>query len=180
MAVSKRVRFEAFKRDEFTCQYCGRHPPDVVLEIDHVEAVSTGGSDDINNLVTSCFDCNRGKSNVPLTSVPATVEEQHRRVIEKREQLAAFNEFMMGARAEEDATIDRLGGNWYDRFMKRGKYVFGSDRVASVRTFIKRLPEAEILEAIELAHSRKPPRAKDDTHTWKYFCGICWNKIKES
>jgi hypothetical protein len=30
MALSVRTRFEVFKRDEFTCQYCGRKSPDVV------------------------------------------------------------------------------------------------------------------------------------------------------
>lgn len=29
--ISKRLRFEVFKRDGFVCQYCGNHPPAVVL-----------------------------------------------------------------------------------------------------------------------------------------------------
>lgn len=61
MALSKRVRFEIFKRDSFTCQYCGKRPPNVVLEVDHIDPLSNGGSDDQINLTTSCFDCNRGK-----------------------------------------------------------------------------------------------------------------------
>jgi len=36
MAISKRDRFEVFKRDKFTCQYCGKAAPDVVLHIDHI------------------------------------------------------------------------------------------------------------------------------------------------
>jgi 5-methylcytosine-specific restriction endonuclease McrA len=36
LAVSVRTRFEVFKRDDFTCQYCGRKSPDVVLEADHI------------------------------------------------------------------------------------------------------------------------------------------------
>lgn len=31
-SISKKLRFEVFKRDGFTCQYCGRMAPDVVLE----------------------------------------------------------------------------------------------------------------------------------------------------
>jgi 5-methylcytosine-specific restriction endonuclease McrA len=27
-ALSKKLRFEVFKRDNFTCQYCGRAAPD--------------------------------------------------------------------------------------------------------------------------------------------------------
>jgi hypothetical protein len=180
MSVSKRVRFEVFKRDVFCCRYCGKTPPDAVLEIDHVEAVSTGGSDDISNLVTSCFDCNRGKSNIPLGAIPATVAEQHRRAIEVSEQIRAFNEFLMDARKEDDESIESLGRNWNDRFLDAGRYVFASGRVASARSFVRKLPIAEILEAIELAHSRRPPLGDDDERTWKYFCGICWNKIKGS
>lgn len=66
MAISKRLRFEVFKRDNFTCVYCGRQAPEVVLEADHRQPRSQGGKDVIANLVTACFDCNRGKGPVPL------------------------------------------------------------------------------------------------------------------
>ncbi len=59
--LSKKLRFEVFKRDGFTCQYCGRSAPDVILEVDHIKSVKNGGDNDIMNLITSCFDCNRGK-----------------------------------------------------------------------------------------------------------------------
>lgn len=59
--ISKRTRFEIFKRDNFTCQYCGTRPPDVVLELDHIHPVSLGGDSDEMNLITSCDVCNRGK-----------------------------------------------------------------------------------------------------------------------
>lgn len=59
--ISKKTRFEVFKRDNFTCQYCGRSAPDVILEIDHINSVKNGGDNNILNLVTSCFDCNRGE-----------------------------------------------------------------------------------------------------------------------
>ena len=36
-SISKKARFEVFKRDSFTCQYCGRTAPDVVLHLDHKE-----------------------------------------------------------------------------------------------------------------------------------------------
>ena len=49
-AISKKLRFEVFKRDNFTCQYCGRMAPDVVLEVDHINAVANGGDNNILNL----------------------------------------------------------------------------------------------------------------------------------
>jgi hypothetical protein len=64
--LSKRLRFEVFKRDSFKCQYCGRCAPDVVLNIDHIKAVADGGADHPANLVTACKGCNGGKSDVPL------------------------------------------------------------------------------------------------------------------
>jgi hypothetical protein len=69
LAVSKSVRFEIFDRDAFTCQYCGRRPPDVVLECDHIHPHSKGGGDEIVNLITSCYDCNRGKSAKVISQV---------------------------------------------------------------------------------------------------------------
>ena len=68
-SVSKSLRFDIFRRDSFTCLYCGRRPPDVVLELDHVHPVSKGGTNDELNLVTSCYDCNRGKAAKDLGAV---------------------------------------------------------------------------------------------------------------
>ena len=50
MSISKKIRFEVFKRDGFTCQYCGNTPPNVILEVDHIEPKSKNGKDDINNV----------------------------------------------------------------------------------------------------------------------------------
>lgn len=57
------VRFAVLNRDNYTCRYCGRKAPEVALEMDHRVPVSHGGTNDIGNLVTSCAECNRGKSN---------------------------------------------------------------------------------------------------------------------
>jgi 5-methylcytosine-specific restriction endonuclease McrA len=62
-----KLRFEILKRDNFTCRYCGRKPPEVVLEIDHIIPVVEGGTNDWGNLITSCFDCNRGKGKSVIT-----------------------------------------------------------------------------------------------------------------
>jgi hypothetical protein len=49
------------KRDRFTCVYCGAHPPQVQIEVDHFHPASRGGPNDEANLVTACHECNRGK-----------------------------------------------------------------------------------------------------------------------
>lgn len=55
---------------------------------------------------------------------------------------------------------------------------FGSSRVATIRAFLSRLPSTEIEDAIEIAFGRIFPNDENDYRTWKYFCGICWQKIR--
>ena len=64
----KKLRFEILKRDNFTCQYCGRKSPDVILQIDHIIPKSKNGKDNKDNLITACFDCNSGKKDVLLNN----------------------------------------------------------------------------------------------------------------
>lgn len=67
-STGKRLRFEVFKRDYFTCQYCGAQPPDVVLVADHINPVAAGGETTIDNLITACEACNQGKADKLLTT----------------------------------------------------------------------------------------------------------------
>lgn len=60
--ISPSIRFDVFQRDNHTCQYCGRTPPEVKLVVDHLIPVAQGGTDIFENLVTSCEECNSGKS----------------------------------------------------------------------------------------------------------------------
>ena len=61
--IPSKLRFEVLDKYSYTCQYCGRKPPEVTLEIDHLLPTTKGGKTEINNLIVSCRDCNIGKSN---------------------------------------------------------------------------------------------------------------------
>lgn len=61
MSVSKKLRFDVLSRDNHCCMYCWRKPPYVMLEVDHIIPKKKWWSDVLDNLITSCFDCNRGK-----------------------------------------------------------------------------------------------------------------------
>lgn len=177
MAVSKKTRFEVFKRDGFRCQYCGQTPPSVVLECDHIEAVASGGGDDEDNLLTSCFDCNRGKSDRPLTAIPESLTQKAARKREAKEQLEAYSELVADIRAQREEKVERLGSYWFE-LMDQPGYVFGNKRQVSIRQFLEHLTEHDIQDAIDIAMARKRPSGDYDEGTFRYFCGVCWMKIR--
>jgi len=75
-SLSKKLRFEVFKRDSFTCQYCGNSAPAVVLNADHIHPVSKDGETDLLNLITACFDCNAGKKDRLLSDDTAVAKQK--------------------------------------------------------------------------------------------------------
>jgi len=59
--ISIRKRFFVMKRDHFACVRCGASGYGVRLEVHHRFPFAKGGSDNLSNLETLCFDCNRGQ-----------------------------------------------------------------------------------------------------------------------
>lgn len=55
-------RRNIFKRDRFTCQYCGAQPGSEELTIDHVQPRSRGGTSTWENCVLACIECNSKKA----------------------------------------------------------------------------------------------------------------------
>ncbi|MFP6673679.1 MAG: HNH endonuclease [Pirellulaceae bacterium] len=56
-------RRNLYKRDKFTCQYCGAQPGPAELTVDHVIPRSKGGETSWENCVLACVDCNSHKAN---------------------------------------------------------------------------------------------------------------------
>lgn len=69
-AKAKLTQRNLFVRDDYTCQYCGRHSSQLesheILNRDHVHPQDKGGKDTWLNLVTSCSTCNNKKANMLL------------------------------------------------------------------------------------------------------------------
>lgn len=179
--ISRRMRFEIFKRDSFTCQYCGGTPPSKILEVDHVVPVSKGGKDERHNLVTSCFECNRGKADIPLTQIPIPILDELNKAVEIREQTEAFERFLKKQRKANDKAVAEIGSHWLSQCSKTPDYaVLEKDRARSLRIFLAHFPAQKLMHFVDVAHSRKPTSWSQDGDTWKYFCGICWKEIKEA
>jgi 5-methylcytosine-specific restriction endonuclease McrA len=66
------TRRAVFARDEWTCQYCGKHAENV----DHVIPRSLGGTHTWENVVASCRRCNARKENRPHVEVGLRLRRQ--------------------------------------------------------------------------------------------------------
>lgn len=69
-------RRNIFKRDHYTCQYCGKQPGMEELTLDHVMPKSRGGLTDWTNTVLACLPCNKSKDNRTPTEARMALRKQ--------------------------------------------------------------------------------------------------------
>lgn len=171
-ALSKRVRFEVFKRDGFVCQYCGAHPPETVLHVDHVVPVAEGGENNMDNLVTACDACNLGKGARSLSAVPKSLKEKSEEIAEREEQLRGYQEIIQAKR-------DRLDDESWDvaEILKPGCSDKGF-RIDWRQSIVRFVDQIGVHEVIDAAHIAKAKFYYSDNKAFRYFCGICWRKVR--
>ncbi len=147
--VSKKLRFEVFKRDSFTCQYCGKKAPDVVLHVDHIKPVAKGGGASILNLITSCMDCNSGKGARELSDDSALKKQQAQleQLQSRREQLDMLIAWREGL---EDLVATEVAA-FNDRLEAITGSVLSEAGERTLRTNIKKFGLAEILECLDIS-----------------------------
>jgi len=61
--ISRNMFLRIVRRDNQTCQLCGKILKDSEIKIDHIIPFSKGGSTEESNLRVLCEDCNRKKGN---------------------------------------------------------------------------------------------------------------------
>lgn len=184
MAISKKIRFEVFKRDGFVCQYCGKHPPEAIMEVDHIKPKARNGKDSINNLITSCFDCNRGKGKIELKQIPNTLHENYDILKEKEHQYLQYMKLVSKIEKRILNEIEQVANIFESHF--ETVTLTDNFKNTTLKMFIKKLNIIEVMEGMKLACGHFPylnkfPGYIDSKYcndVVKYFCGICWNKIK--
>lgn len=172
--IGKKTRFEVFKRDGFICQYCGNTPPKVVLEADHIVPVSKGGTNDMTNLATACFTCNRGKRDIELSVIPESLYSKSEELKEREDQLVEYRKVLDRiARREkkERKKVNDAYEDCYPDYYLKAKFLN-----TSVKKFIEELGVEEVVDSMYKAATK----IADPEKAIKYFCGICWNKIREA
>ena len=171
--LSKKIRFEVFKRDSFICQYCGRKTPEVILEIDHIVSVKDGGDNALTNLLTVCFDCNRGKGSEKIDKIcrdDISILNEEAKL--KEEQLKEYYKYKGILKARETRTVNQLVNIWSD--LNGNVWGLTDKGKSTLRRFLKHLDKYEIEDAMEIS-----TKIDDIDRRYKYFCGVCWHKIKE-
>lgn len=170
MAIRPRNRFEVFKRDGFRCQYCGRPVPEVTLEVDHIIPKAEGGKDSKDNLITACFECNRGKGpeslgdSGPPIDYAARIDETK----ERAKQLKSYRLWERKVTDEIDAAVNEAVTYWTEHCGGTGYNLAGA-----LYRFVKALGLASVKDAMNIAAQN--PRTK----TFGYVIAVLNNRMKE-
>lgn len=146
-ALSKKIRFEVFKRDSFKCQYCGKSAPDVILHVDHIDPVSRGGKNDLINLITSCQPCNAGKGARTLgdDSAVSRQKAQLDEMNERCEQLKLMLKWRDTMGSIEETSIAALS----DHLCKAIGFSLSDSGKRTAKGWLKKYPLDLLFDAID-------------------------------
>ena len=169
MSISKKQRFEIFKRDHFICQYCGRTPPEAILEVDHIVPRVSQGTDEESNLITSCFECNRGKGATGISPNALPLESRIDVIREREDQLQAYCEAQKEGYMRMEKNVEMV----YEHYHKLAgeKSELGTEFIISIRNLLRTFTVIDIIEAMNV--SMASIGFKDGW--FRYMCGVLWN-----
>ena len=88
----KLTRREVFRRDNYTCQYCGKREGN--LTVDHVHPRHMGGEHIWTNVVAACPHCNHRKGGRPM-------DEAHMRLLHMPKEPPASAMYIFGRHLNE-------------------------------------------------------------------------------
>ena len=148
-AVSKKTRFEVFKRDSFTCQYCGKKAPDVVLHLEHITPVSRGGKNAITNLVTSCAECNLGKGARTLADNSAITKSQKQAEIlqERREQIEMMRDWHLSLVDQKNSEVEAV--NDLFRALTNFERIISESHKPEIKKLINKFGLSAVMAALQ-------------------------------
>lgn len=173
--IKKSTRFEVFKRDSFTCQYCGAKAPDVLLHVDHIKPVASGGTSDIMNLVTSCASCNGGKGKVELSDDTAVAKQRNQMAAleERRQQISLMLEWRNGLAKVEDDIVTAATVCINDHISPRSINEYG---LKDVKRLLKKHGLKEFIEAADIS-AEKYLAYDDDGDPTEESCSLFLRRI---
>jgi hypothetical protein len=105
--------------------------------------------------------------------VPRTLAEKAEEIKERETQLLGYREVVQQQTDRIEDDMWRVADDLVKDASTNG---MNRDWLREIKTFNERLPLHVVIDAAELAYARRP---FSDRQRFKYFCGICWNKIRE-
>lgn len=171
-SLSKRLRFEIFARDGFTCRYCGGQSDTVRLHVDHVIPVCQGGTNDEANLITSCESCNLGKGGKTIKQSAPSEMDRLRIAQDLREQLVSAEMAKEASRARR-ARRDSLEQFWLEQ---TGRSRADKSTLATIMCYVNDLGEDLVYPWIEKAALNCP----SDTDMGRYISGCRKQQLAKS
>ena len=99
----KLTRREVFRRDNYTCQYCGKH--DGGLTVDHVLPRHLGGQHIWTNVVAACPSCNHRKGGRKL-------EESRMVLLHKPKEPPANASYIFGRHLTDNGEWEPYISGW--------------------------------------------------------------------
>lgn len=178
MAVKKSLRFQVLRRDNHACRYCGQTAPDVKLHVDHVVPAALGGSDDPENLVTACSDCNSGKAATPpdAETVGDISQENLRWEAAMKRAASIIRDRDAAEQKRQDDILDQFKGYWNEFRTRDGERV---PLPAGWKQAVIRFADSGVLlgPCVDITMAASEKVSIDDR--FKYMCGVARNKVKE-
>lgn len=101
--VVKLNKQEIFRRDNYTCQYCGQHPARPT--IDHIIPRHMGGTYSWDNLVTACPSCNHRKGG-------RTLEQAGMRLVQLPSKPPASAQYIFGRYLRDNQEWHEFVNGW--------------------------------------------------------------------
>ncbi len=99
----KLTRREVFRRDNYTCQYCGRHISE--MTVDHVLPKHLGGEHIWTNVVAACPSCNHRKGGRPL-------EDVHMKLLQIPREPPTSAHYVFGRHLDKNAEWEQFISGW--------------------------------------------------------------------
>ncbi len=132
------------------------------------------GKDIPENLITACFDCNRGKGARDLKVAPESIRERTEILKEKELQLREFYKYQEKIKERIEADVDFLDGRWHVLSEEKENYYFNEHGRMQIRNLLRFFNKYEIEEAMEIAWTKRYL-----SNRFAYMCGVLWTKKRQ-
>ncbi|MCE5345382.1 MAG: HNH endonuclease [Bacteroidales bacterium] len=161
-SISKKVRYEVFKRDSFKCQHCGKSAPDIILVVEQIKNISENGDNNILDLVASCRNClqKMGGNVLDDNSFLAKQQKEIAKLRERIAELKMMTEWKSGLSETDVIDLIKIDIFWSNFFPE---FSFGEpEHIIHLKELINKFGRESVLEAMKTSADKYFKYEKDE------------------